>query len=257
MRTEWLLLVVLAAVAEAAEDPPKPAPANPIWEFLRAKYDADHDGRVAAAEYDRGATAFARLDADGDGFVTADDLERRDKKEQKPFTPEQRRAMIDQMAPTMLVRSFGTGGELLREDLDRRTKALDADADGALARAEIEGDLKARGLTPFSMMGMGNFDVLARAADKEPDAPLPVADVEALFVRFDVDRDGALRGGEIPDIGKVGRHPRPHEDESNARAAQGKVAPDFDLSTPDGARTIKLSSFRDQRPVALIFGSFT
>lgn len=34
-------------------------------------------------------------------------------------------------------------------------------------------------------------------------------------------------------------------------------APDFDLQTQNGKRTIRLSSFRNQKPVVLVFGSFT
>jgi hypothetical protein len=34
-------------------------------------------------------------------------------------------------------------------------------------------------------------------------------------------------------------------------------APDFELGTQDGKRTMRLSTFRDQKPVVLVFGSFT
>jgi hypothetical protein len=37
----------------------------------------------------------------------------------------------------------------------------------------------------------------------------------------------------------------------------GQLAPDFELHTPDGKSSIRLSSFREQKPVVLIFGSFT
>jgi hypothetical protein len=37
----------------------------------------------------------------------------------------------------------------------------------------------------------------------------------------------------------------------------GQMAPDFELRTPDGKQTIRLSSYRGQRPVVLIFGSHT
>lgn len=37
----------------------------------------------------------------------------------------------------------------------------------------------------------------------------------------------------------------------------GDFAPDFTLPTHDGARKVNLRSFRGQKPVALIFGSFT
>lgn len=39
--------------------------------------------------------------------------------------------------------------------------------------------------------------------------------------------------------------------------AIGARAPDFELQTQDGKETIRLSTFRDQKPVVLIFGSFT
>ncbi len=37
----------------------------------------------------------------------------------------------------------------------------------------------------------------------------------------------------------------------------GDMAPDFELRDSDGANPIRLSSLRGDRPVALVFGSFT
>ncbi|MDH3685425.1 MAG: hypothetical protein OEP95_04325 [Myxococcales bacterium] len=37
----------------------------------------------------------------------------------------------------------------------------------------------------------------------------------------------------------------------------GDLAPDFELQDPSGEETIRLSSFRGKRPVALVFGSYT
>ena len=37
----------------------------------------------------------------------------------------------------------------------------------------------------------------------------------------------------------------------------GQTAPDFELKTADGKQTIRLSSFRGNKPVVLIFGSHT
>ena len=37
----------------------------------------------------------------------------------------------------------------------------------------------------------------------------------------------------------------------------GELAPDFTLKTLDGAEEVTLSSYKGQRPVALIFGSYT
>ncbi len=40
-------------------------------------------------------------------------------------------------------------------------------------------------------------------------------------------------------------------------AMLGDMAPDFSLQPPNGGNTITLSSFRNNLPVALIFGSYT
>ena len=37
----------------------------------------------------------------------------------------------------------------------------------------------------------------------------------------------------------------------------GAVAPDFELHDVNGENTMHLSDFRDRKPVALMFGSFT
>lgn len=37
----------------------------------------------------------------------------------------------------------------------------------------------------------------------------------------------------------------------------GDPAPDFELSDSDGQNPVRLSSFRGQKPVALLFGSYT
>ena len=37
----------------------------------------------------------------------------------------------------------------------------------------------------------------------------------------------------------------------------GDLAPDFELQDPSGANSVRLSTFRGKRPVALVFGSYT
>ena len=37
----------------------------------------------------------------------------------------------------------------------------------------------------------------------------------------------------------------------------GAPAPDFSLADSSGTRTVRLADFKGQRPVALVFGSFT
>lgn len=42
-----------------------------------------------------------------------------------------------------------------------------------------------------------------------------------------------------------------------AKVSVGDVAPDFDLPRSDGAGTVRLSTLNAERPVALVFGSYT
>ena len=37
----------------------------------------------------------------------------------------------------------------------------------------------------------------------------------------------------------------------------GDLAPDFELSDSSGENSVRLADFREQKPVALVFGSFT
>ena len=52
-----------------------------------------------------------------------------------------------------------------------------------------------------------------------------------------------------PDLSQFGR--------GEGRLMVGQMASDFSLKKPHSSDTITLSSFRGQKPVALIFGSFT
>ncbi len=54
------------------------------------------------------------------------------------------------------------------------------------------------------------------------------------------------------------KHARAWQVEHDAGAPKvGDMAPDFELTDVTGERTVTLSQFRGERPVALIFGSFT
>jgi hypothetical protein len=48
-----------------------------------------------------------------------------------------------------------------------------------------------------------------------------------------------------------------HETYDPLAPKAGDVAPDFELRDIHGENPVQLSSFRAQRPVALVFGSFT
>ena len=53
----------------------KPSRTRYSWEWLRGRFDANGDGRLTVAELGGDRALFAALDRDGDGAVTADDLD--------------------------------------------------------------------------------------------------------------------------------------------------------------------------------------
>lgn len=73
------MLLAAGFLWACAATPAAPAPEfDPrtlaVWEFVRAKYDADGDGVVQRNEYGRDERAFFHLDADRDGGVTRADF---------------------------------------------------------------------------------------------------------------------------------------------------------------------------------------
>jgi hypothetical protein len=48
-----------------------------------------------------------------------------------------------------------------------------------------------------------------------------------------------------------------YRDLMTAKIAEGDLAPDFELPSLDGDRTMRLADLRAERPVALVFGSYT
>ena len=48
-----------------------------------------------------------------------------------------------------------------------------------------------------------------------------------------------------------------YRDLGQAKVATGDIAPDFELPVVDGGATVCLGTLLDERPVALVFGSYT
>ncbi|MAF09584.1 hypothetical protein CMK11_03965 [Candidatus Poribacteria bacterium] len=48
-----------------------------------------------------------------------------------------------------------------------------------------------------------------------------------------------------------------HEQHGASAPKAGEIAPDFELYDVAGETSVRLSSYRGDRPVALVFGSFT
>jgi hypothetical protein len=234
------LLALLAGTlvpAVAQEAQPKP-PYGSAWELVQGEHDGNRDGKVSRQEYDRGAERFARLDRDGNGFLTEED-----------FTAQGRGGRGGRSGGAMqqgplLARLLGLRGEIPRGALATWFSKLDGNGDGLVVEAEFGGRLPAR---------LGTLAI--RAFDANDDGRLALVELQRGFDAADADRDGKLAGPEL----------RPGAASGTSRAAGagtaaplvGGIAPDFKLKLQDGKTTATLSAHRGKRPVALIFGSYT
>jgi hypothetical protein len=109
----------------------------------------------------------------------------------------------------------------------------DADGDGRLTKAEWA--------AVFEKAAAGRDQLTAedlRALLYPPQPPAGPSEPPSKAV--------LLRGLLSGEIGSIAEGP-----------PLGGPAPDFALPTHDGARSVRLAQFRGQRPVVLIFGSFT
>lgn len=80
-------------------------------------------------------------------------------------------------------------------------------------------------------------------------AALTIATAIGLIPSILVAQDGGKR--------RDGRKPERRRNRPVEKVQEGDSAPDFELKSLDGKGTVRLSSFRGKKPVALIFGSYT
>ena len=150
---------------------------------------------------------------------------------------------------------------------------LDRDRNGELKREDCDWSDNA----PFVRQQMQAGQWFARI-DKSSNGRVTPEEWQQFFEKIAgekgyISRDD-LRAGLFPPAPRSGATPPPGSDgpstevllkgllsgelgslrEGPAINGQG---PDFELETQDGKRTMRLSTFRDQKPVVLVFGSFT
>ena len=70
-----------------------------------------------------------------------------------------------------------------------------------------------------------------------------------------------IRGGGTPDDSPLTLQDvmasADYRDLMTAKVAEGELAPDFELPALGGGGTVRLADLRAERPVALVFGSYT
>jgi len=261
-----------AAAEPATEADETPAPqvvvgeTDSIWSYLVQKYDTDSDGSISRAEYSRDDATFGRLDRNGDGAVTAEEVEREGGRGGPPSS---------MMATMVVMRAFGgdAGGRfptgLTREQLETGAAAMDTDADLTITRVEFDAHMGRRG--GGRMPEMDRFGMLLEGVDTGKDGSVSREELLRWFDAADSDKDGQLsmqrRGGRGegregpgrggPDGSSRGARGRQPAGAPEPEAGVGRSAPDFTLQPMNEGEPVTLSSFAGKTPVALIFGSYT
>ncbi len=227
-------------LAACASGPPEGPPAEwecgsrvelaRVFEELVVRHDADGDGAITSEEYTRGEVRFANYDRNGDGVLTAVD-----------FPADEH---WNGFAPRMLAGMDANGDKVVETaELDVFIERVDADRNGMIEAAELGGFLPPR--------IAGKPKLIRLSFDQDLDGVLEEADLRQMFADCDRDGDGQLAGPELAGRQRTfARAPRP--------PAVGEEAPDFTLTYVDEPENeVRLSSFRGDRPVALVFGSYT
>ena len=222
MRHTLVLTLMLTAPLTAQRGRPVDGDA---WKVLATRYDKNGDGQVTPEEYTRGPGKFMGYDANADGVLTASDFE-------------------------------GAGpmdfGHMM---LGRSLRGADANEDGRVTAEEWKGWLAGLGADATGTVPAGAIPPAqegrrggrSASLDRDRDGKISLADLRVVHTLVDLNGDGVLAPNELE--GRPSRESAP---------VAGSRAPDFELPfAKDLERKVRLSSFAGQRPVALVFGSYT
>lgn len=238
---------------------------NTQWKYLLDRYDANHDGEVSAAEYSREGQSIDRWDHNGDGLLSDADFESSvPSGGMRGGRAEMMRQMRDPIARRMMSRYFQRDGNneiVTRSEFDGVLASYDANQDGSLEPSEFRAQSASFKVTapgddsPMVKRFMGDmdpWDTIAAAVDRDEDGNMSSIELASFYDKM------ASGTGEwnLESVTDGGQRSRAGASEKSGPMV-GTMAPDFTLETPDSDDTVRLSSFRGSKPVALIFGSYT
>ena len=166
--------------------------------------DADKDSVISIAEINNAPTALAKLDANADGQLTADEL-------RPPGRPPADR----DMAKSLMSFDKNADGKLSKSELPEQMQGMlargDKDGDGFLTSAEIQAMVPAQPREGEG--GMMRMDPLLSAIDADKNGIISFTEMQnsaAALRALDKDNDGQLSRPEIRPAfgGRGGRGPK-------------------------------------------------
>lgn len=242
------------------------------WKLLEGKYDKNKDGRITAEEYPREASKFKSFDRDGDGVISAKDFESGGRRGNRGNRQRgNRQQMMQRFAIMILVSPADADkdGTVTQKEWKAHLDGL-ASKDGGVDMEKLAKNMprmgrrgNRRGGRPQGgqqgrepgQVSERQLQFIARLFDTDQDGEVTLSELTVWFAKVDKNQDGILGKDELPAQRQRGR--QGNQAGSGAPVA-GQVAPDFELPwLKDKKKTVRLSSFRGKKPVALIFGSYT
>ncbi len=115
----FLFAAALICSTALAQDKPLEESSKSSWEFLSKKYDSNQDGAITLEEYKRGTDTFQRLDTNGDGKLTAQDLE--NLKRERPRMERGKVPAVGELAPDFKLHPLEPAPKA--EELSRKQQA--------------------------------------------------------------------------------------------------------------------------------------
>ena len=257
------ILVGIAAIAALGAAVPAQGSGGgqtDVWAHLSRSYDKNDDGKVTKDEYSRGEAAFGNLDRNDDGVLTEADFERRSRGGRGGGRGGGRNMSRSIGVMVARVADLDENGEVTITEFKALIVSV-SDDDGTIDQEALVEKIPMRGGRggrggQRGGQGGGNdrmIRMMISALDKDQNGDIESEDLMKIFAELDRNKDNTLARDELGGNRRGGGRPARSE-----LPQAGEAAPDFELPYADDKdKTIKLSSYAGQKPVALIFGSYT
>ena len=227
-----------------------------VWKQLSQRFDTNSDATITRQEFGRSDQAFNNLDQNSDGKLTAIDF------------PESKSGGGRASAGERIARQI-VGNADKNED-DQVSKAewsqlintVSTGSDAPISDSVLIelAPVRTRRSSVSERRKKRQLDSIKRALDQNDDDTINTTELHVAFTLLDKNQDTTVDASELGISSGNRRGQRRNRRAAGVLPKVGSVAPDFSLPYVDAkpdSKAVTLSSFKDDRPVALIFGSYT